>query len=56
MQKHPWVFCEGLLFIFGLRAAFGLDALCLFPQCVKSVISLIVYCTCFQGDGGNGQG
>ena len=35
MQEHPWVFCEGLLFIFGVRAAFGLDACCFFPQCAS---------------------
>ena len=31
LLEHPWVFCEGLLFVhfFGLRAAFGLDAFCL---------------------------
>ena len=41
MQECPWVFCEDLLFIFGIRAAFGLDACCLFPQSVQNVIPLI---------------
>ena len=41
MQEHPWVFCEDLLFIFGVRDAFGFDACCLFPQCVKATIPLI---------------
>ena len=36
MREHPWVACEGLLF-FGVSAAFGLDACCLFPYCVYSV-------------------
>ena len=29
-------------FFFCMRAAFGLDACCLFPQCVQTVIPLIV--------------
>ena len=41
MRESSWVFCEGLLFVFGMRAAFGLDACCLFPQCVQAVIPLI---------------
>ena len=35
MCEHSWVFYEGLLFIFGMRGAFGLDACSLFPQCVQ---------------------
>ena len=57
MRECPWVFFEGLLlFIFGMRAAFDLDACCLFPQCVQAVIHLIGCFACFQGDGSNGQG
>ena len=55
MQVCLWVFCEGLLFIFGVRAAV-LDACCLFHQCVQAVIPLIGCCVFFQGDGGSGQG
>ena len=55
MQDCLWVFYEGLLFIFGVRAASGLDACCLFSQCVNAVIPLIGCCLCFYGDGGNGQ-
>ena len=54
MQEHPQVFCECLLFIFCVRATFGLDACCLIPQYVQAVIPLIE--CCFQGDGSNGQG
>ena len=56
MQKHPWIFCEDLLFIFGVRAAFWFGCCYLFPQCVQTVIPLTGCCLCFQGDGGNGQG
>ena len=56
MQDHLWVFCEGLLFIFGVRADLGLGACCLFPQCVQAIIPLIGCCVCFQGDGDNGKG
>ena len=47
MGECLWVFCEGLLFVFGLRVPFGLDACCLFPQCVEAVIPLIACCVCF---------
>ena len=40
MPECPCVLCEGLLFIFSVRAAF-LDACCLFLQCVQAVIPLI---------------
>ena len=53
MPECPWIFCEGLLFIFGVRAALGLDACCLFPQCVQAILPLT---GCFQGDGSSGQG
>ena len=56
MREHPWVFCEELLLLFGVRASFGVDACCLFPQHVQAVIPLTGCCVCFQGDGGNGQG
>ena len=43
-----------------MRTAFGLDACCLFPQCVQAVIPLIVgvelyTCVGFQEGGCNGQ-
>ena len=40
MQAHPWAARVGLL-LFGVRAAFSLDACCLFHQCVQAVIPLI---------------
>ena len=53
------VACEAYYF-FGMRAAFGLDAYRLFPQCVQAVNPLDgcagMVCLCFQEDGGNGQG
>ena len=46
MQENLLVVYEGLLFVvvvvFGTGAAFDLDACCLFPQCVQTVIPLIV--------------
>ena len=56
MCEHTWVFFEGLLFIFGVGAVFGLNAGCLFSQCVQAVIALIGCYMFFQGDGGNGKG
>ena len=54
-KSAPGWFCEGLLFVCGMRAVFGLDACCLFPQCVQAVISLIGCCACFQGVGAMGR-
>ena len=42
MQDHPWVACEDFLFIFGLRAALGLDICCPFPHFVQTIIPLIL--------------
>ena len=43
MREHSWVASEGLLFFFffGMRAAFGLDACCLFPHCMHALIPLV---------------
>ena len=46
MQEHVWVVREGLLvffffFFFGMSATFGLNACCLFLQCVQGAIPLI---------------
>ena len=76
MQGPPWVapeslqgccflFCFVLFFVFcvffGMRAAFVLDANCLFPQCVQALIPLIAGVLLyglqvFQGNGNNGWG
>ena len=59
MQEHSWVAYRAYYF-FGIRAAFGLDACCLFSHCVEAVIPLMGAwrCTvwvCFQGGGDNGK-
>ena len=41
MQECPWVFCEDLLFIFGVRSVFGLDACSLFPHGVQALFPFI---------------
>ena len=67
MQECPWIVYGGLLFIsylfiyFDMRAAFGLDACCLFPKCGQAVTLLMgvfwcMACMCFQGAEGCGQG
>ena len=38
MQECSWAY----FLFFGIGASFGLDAFCLFPQCVQAVIPLIV--------------
>ena len=42
MWEPPWIFFKGPWFVwfffFDLSAAFGLDACCLFPQCVQTAI------------------
>lgn len=48
----------GFTFFFGIRAAFGLYACCLFLQYVPALIPLMwvcscMACMCFQGGGGN---
>ena len=40
MWKFLLVACMDLLFL-GMRAAFGLDACCLFLQCMQAIIPLI---------------
>ena len=42
------IFHEGLLFIFGMRAAFSLDICCLFHYCVQPIIPFIWCCACLQ--------
>ena len=37
MQECSWAY----FLFFGIGASFGLDAFCLFPQCVQAVIPLI---------------
>ena len=39
MHKYPWAICEGLLFIFSVRTAFGLDICCLFLWCEQAIVA-----------------
>ena len=37
MEEHPYVACVGLIF-FDVRAVFGVDSCCLFPQCMLASV------------------
>ena len=60
MWDHPWVAYVGLVvFFFGVRAAFVLDACCFFSHRVLTIIPLVVGVSCkacvqFQGGEDNG--
>ena len=41
-ERAPGYFVRAYFFFFGMGAAFGLNACCLFTQCVQAVMFLIV--------------